>query len=184
MPTYFFIVMMLVMIGVGIVRMLTGDLEPAHTFAVPGVEHAATLFVVLHAFASGGAAVTGVEAISNGVPAFKSPEWKNARTTLMWMGGILGLMFFGLSLLARELHVVPDPHENRTYGHAGPDNVNSWKLWYMDLLRGRTIREGKVVGFTEAVWRSGAPTSSPSATASRWWATSRRRRRPTRSPCS
>ena len=44
------------------------------------------LFLVLHAFASGGAAVTGVEAISNGVPAFRPPEWKNARTTLMWMG--------------------------------------------------------------------------------------------------
>ena len=55
---------------------------------------------MLHAFASGGAAVTGVEAISNGVPAFKPPEWKNARTTLMWMGSLLGVMFLGISFLA------------------------------------------------------------------------------------
>ena len=51
----------------------------------------AGLFVVLRAFASGGAAVTGVEAISNGVPAFKVPEWKNARTTLVIMGTTLGV---------------------------------------------------------------------------------------------
>ena len=60
-----------------------------------------TWFLVLHAFASGGAAVTGVEAISNGVPAFQPPEWKNARTTLVWMGSILGVMFLGISVLAR-----------------------------------------------------------------------------------
>ena len=60
----------------------------------------ASLFVVLHAFASGGAAVTGVEAISNGVPAFREPAWKNARTTLVIMGSLLGVMFLGLSMLA------------------------------------------------------------------------------------
>src|SRR5439155_15415199 len=68
---------------------------------------AISIFLILHAFASGGAAVTGVEAISNGVPAFKPPEWKNARTTLMWMGSLLGVMFLGLSFLAYRLRVVP-----------------------------------------------------------------------------
>ena len=67
----------------------------------------ATLFVVLHAFASGGAAVTGVEAISNGVPAFKEPAWKNARTTLVIMGSLLGVMFLGLSVLAAQMHAAP-----------------------------------------------------------------------------
>src|SRR5437870_8169398 len=67
----------------------------------------ASLFVVLRAFASGGAAVTGVEAISNGVPAFRAPEWKNARKTLVVMGSTLGVMFFGLSLLAAKMHVAP-----------------------------------------------------------------------------
>ena len=63
------------------------------------------LYDVLHAFASGGAAVTGVEAISNGVPAFRKPEWRNARQTLVIMGVGLGVMFLGLSALAAEIHV-------------------------------------------------------------------------------
>ena len=74
----------------------------------------ALIFLLLKAFASGGAAVTGVEAISNGVPAFKRPEWKNAITTLMWMGILLGTMFLGLSVMAARLRVVPDPSEKVT----------------------------------------------------------------------
>ena len=107
-PTYFFILMMLVLLGVGIARVLSGDLQPlpipdrvASTTGMVG------WFLVLHAFASGGAAVTGVEAVSNGVPAFRPPEWRNARTTLMWMGGLLGAMFLGLSFLAVRLHALP-----------------------------------------------------------------------------
>ncbi len=65
----------------------------------------ASLFVVMKAFASGGAAVTGVEAISNGVTAFKEPSWRNARTTLVIMGSTLGVMFLGLSILAAHMHV-------------------------------------------------------------------------------
>ena len=67
----------------------------------------ASLFVVLHAFASGGAAVTGVEAISNGVPAFRQPAWRNARTTLVIMGSLLGVMFLGLSILGGHMEVAP-----------------------------------------------------------------------------
>ena len=62
---------------------------------------------MLKAFASGGAAVTGVEAISNGVPAFKEPSWKNARITLVIMGSTLGVMFLGLSVLAAHTHASP-----------------------------------------------------------------------------
>jgi amino acid transporter len=107
-PTYFFILMMFLLLGIGLARALTGGLHP-----VPAPADAAvgageiSLFLILHAFASGGAAVTGVEAISNGVPAFKPPEWKNARTTLMWMGSTLGVMFLGLSFIATRLHVIP-----------------------------------------------------------------------------
>ena len=72
-----------------------------------GLFMGAALFVILRAFASGGAAVTGVEAISNGVPAFKKPEWKNARSTLVIMGTLLGFMFLGLSVLAAHMHVRP-----------------------------------------------------------------------------
>src|SRR5438093_5317445 len=74
----------------------------------------ALIFLVVRAFASGGAAVTGVEAISNGVPAFRKPEWRNARTTLMWMGSILGVLFLGLSVFAAHMHISVDPSEQKT----------------------------------------------------------------------
>jgi amino acid transporter len=115
-PTYFFIVNMVVLIGVGLAKMAAGSL-PSHLAQKPGMlplGHAgngllmgATVYVVLHAFASGGAAVTGVEAISNGVPAFRKPEWKNARTTLVIMGSSLGAMFLGLSILGGHMKVAP-----------------------------------------------------------------------------
>jgi amino acid transporter len=111
-PTYFFVLMMFVLIGAGVFRALVGDLRP---LPVPddlaATTGAVSVFLILHAFASGGAAVTGVEAISNGVPAFRPPEWRNARTTLMWMGSLLGVMFLGLSFLAFELHAVPTETE-------------------------------------------------------------------------
>ncbi len=107
-PTYFFIFMMFLMLGIGLFRQFTGTLHPLPV--PPDISQATgavTLFIILKAFASGGAAVTGVEAVSNGVPAFKPVEWKNARTTLMWMGSLLGLMFLGLSFITVKLQVVP-----------------------------------------------------------------------------
>jgi amino acid transporter len=116
-PTYFFIANMALLIGVGVTRLLLGDLpvdSPHDAGLVPfgndaeaGLFMGASLYIVLHAFASGGAAVTGVEAISNGVPAFKPPAWRNARTTLVIMGTLLGAMFLGLSVLAAHMHVAP-----------------------------------------------------------------------------
>ena len=113
-PTYFFILMMFGLLGVGIYRLVHGDLHAVDTFKVPNETKAASVFLILHAFASGGAAVTGVEAISNGVPAFRQPEWKNAMKTLMWMGSLLGVMFMGLSVIAHAVRVVPDPDEKVT----------------------------------------------------------------------
>jgi amino acid transporter len=117
-PTYFFIVMMLVLLGTGFWKMLAGGLPRNFSqFPVPPGRHmagVAVAFLILKAFASGGAAVTGVEAISNGVPAFRPPEWRNARTTLMWMGATLGTLFLGLSLLASHMHVSVDDSEKVT----------------------------------------------------------------------
>jgi amino acid transporter len=115
-PTYFFILSMALLLGVGFFRMLFGQLPVDslhHSGLVEqglpgnGIFEGAALFVVLHAFASGGAAVTGVEAISNGVPAFREPAWRNARTTLVIMGSTLGAMFLGLSILASKVHAAP-----------------------------------------------------------------------------
>jgi amino acid transporter len=116
-PTYWFVANMFVLLAVGVVRAATHSLHP-QSIHQPGVVHigsslgsglfmGAGLYVVLHAFASGGAAVTGVEAISNGVTAFRKPEWKNARTTLVIMGSTLGAMFLGLSYLSTKVHAVP-----------------------------------------------------------------------------
>jgi amino acid transporter len=108
-PTYAFIVSMFAVIGVGLVRGITGGFEHV---AMPS-EHVAIgsgavgLILVLKGFASGGAAMTGVEAISNGVPAFKRPEAKHARETLVVMGACLGLLFVGISFLAAKYHAVP-----------------------------------------------------------------------------
>jgi amino acid transporter len=115
-PTYFFLLNMAVLLGYGISRLMVGHLpvDSLHAHGLlsigkpgNGLLQGAALFVVLRAFASGGAAVTGVEAISNGVPAFREPAWKNARTTLVIMGTSLGVMFLGLSVLAAHMHVAP-----------------------------------------------------------------------------
>src|SRR5437762_3182260 len=115
-PTYFFLLNMAVLLGIGVAKMFFGHL-PKDPLNAPGLVSVgqrgngllmgAALFVVLRAFASGGAAVTGVEAISNGVPAFKEPAWRNARSTLVVMGSALGVMFLGLSILAARVHAVP-----------------------------------------------------------------------------
>jgi amino acid transporter len=109
-PTYAFIVAMFSMIITGLVKALFGSglhhVPPTDPKALAATGSAG-LFLILHAFASGGAAMTGVEAISNGVPAFKPIEWKHARETLMVMGVLLGAMFLGISWLAAKMHVVP-----------------------------------------------------------------------------
>jgi amino acid transporter len=119
-PTYFFITMMLLMLVVGAVRTLTGSLKPENIHNLGGALHigghgsmdagllmGASLWLVLKAFASGGAAVTGVEAISNGVTAFRRPEWLNARRTLFIMGATLAVLFLGLSIMSTKVHPIP-----------------------------------------------------------------------------
>jgi amino acid transporter len=122
-PTYFFIAMGGILLLVGAFKWVHGDLHPLYPGLAHGIwpagasphgqgtvnafAYGAGLYAILHAFASGGAAVTGVEAISNGVTAFKKPEWKNARKALIIMGGTLGILFFGLSALATKIHPVP-----------------------------------------------------------------------------
>ncbi len=106
-PTYFFVVMALLMIGAGFVRLAAGTLGASPNTEV--VEHALeplTLFLVLRAFASGCTALTGVEAISNGITAFREPRSRNAARTLIVMSGLLGVMFIGITVLANQIHIV------------------------------------------------------------------------------
>ncbi|WP_445245746.1 APC family permease, partial [Microcoleus sp. OTE_8_concoct_300] len=108
-PTYGFLVGIFVLIGCGLFQQATGQVMPTLQ-NIPAKEPLG-LFLLARAFAAGCTALTGVEAISDGVLAFKPPEWKNARLTLSYMGGILGAMFLGVSYLAHIYQVIPTEHE-------------------------------------------------------------------------
>ena len=114
-PTYAFLVLFLGLILTGLTRLVTGSLSVVSAPTLPagagGFETLTTL-LVLRAFASGCAAMTGVEAISNGVPAFQKPEADNAGKTLIVMATLLGVMFFGITFLARALSIVPVEQES------------------------------------------------------------------------
>jgi amino acid transporter len=112
-PTYLFLGITLGLIGFGVLRTFLGD-TPHVTGVVAAAVPAETLGVLLlmRAFADGCSAITGVEAVSNGVPAFKPPEWKNARTTLTVMGALVAIMFLGLSWLAGVAGATPSDHES------------------------------------------------------------------------
>ncbi|MHB8508197.1 MAG: APC family permease [Candidatus Dormibacteria bacterium] len=102
-PTYLFIGAIAILIGGGLVRLASGQHGPA---APPvHVTEGLGFFLILRAFSSGCTALTGVEAISNGVPAFKPPEWRNARATLTAMSLVLGAMFVGITGLAFAFHL-------------------------------------------------------------------------------
>jgi amino acid transporter len=112
-PTYLFVGLMYVLIGVGLYRLFLGGgmvYAPPDSVRQP-ITESLTLFVLMRAFAQGCTAMTGTEAISNGVPAFKPPESSNARRTLIAMGVLLGSMFLGLSYLAVQLQILPSDDE-------------------------------------------------------------------------
>jgi len=107
-PTYLFIVTFSVLVGTGLFRWLTGTLPAAAAaHETVAATQPLTWFLVLRAFASGCTALTGVEAISNGVPAFKYPEARNAAITMGWMAAVLGTLFIGVSVLASALGITP-----------------------------------------------------------------------------
>ena len=120
-PSYSFVAIMYVMLGIGFYKLMQGGLPLIHSAAELQAariheEHAGhametlrpmSLFLLLHAFSSGCTALTGAEAISNGVPAFRPPESRNAATTMTWMGIILGTLFLSLSYLAIAVNALP-----------------------------------------------------------------------------
>jgi len=127
-PTFFFLGSMFLTLIVGAIRYAMGDLPN-----VVDVEmmheggQALTLFLVLRAFSSGCTALTGIEAISNGITAFKEPRSRNAAITLVWMSSSLIIMFLGITFLAHQIHAMPSETEtvisqiSRTiYGEGSP----------------------------------------------------------------
>ena len=109
-PTYFYILMLVVLLATGLYRIFVQHLGPipANILSEEAVElskqtKSLGFLMLLRAFSSGAVALSGVEAVSNGVPSFEKPESKNAASTLVWMGSILGVCFLGVSVLASRL---------------------------------------------------------------------------------
>src|SRR5436190_1555721 len=122
-PTYVYIAILTLLVSWGLFRAFFGHINPVPfdpdkfegTLQTGGT---LSLFLILKGFSSGAVALTGVEAISNGVPAFRRPESKNAATTMVWMGTILGTLFFGVSVLAHHLHPYPS-HDETVFSQMG-----------------------------------------------------------------
>jgi amino acid transporter len=111
-PTYLFVVSFATMLAYGFVRWLFGwEGVPPPAATPAAMSQDLTIFLVLRAFASGCAALTGVEAVSDGVPAFHPPEARNARIVLAWLGIILVTLFMGITFLAHHYHVIPRAEE-------------------------------------------------------------------------
>jgi len=112
-PTYFFVVSIAVLVLAGLYRYATGAIAPVQAVLPPEAGHSKlTIFLLLTAFANGCTAMTGVEAVSNGVPAFRRPEAKNASATLVAMAAIAICMFVGITVLAHGYGVVPNAAES------------------------------------------------------------------------
>lgn len=140
-PSYFFIGMMLFLIGTGLFRILTGSLGTVVN--PPEIEHvdeltAISLFLLLHAFSSGTTAMTGVEAISNGITAFKEPRSRNAGITLIWMACILGVLFIGISFLTKEIQAVPSEMET-VISQLARTIFNGQGILYLGAILGTTV---------------------------------------------
>ncbi len=108
-PTYLFVGLALLMVGLGIINIATGSIAPADQpdAIVPEVLQPITILLLLRAFAGGSVALTGVEAIANGVPAFKRPEPRNAASSLVAMAVLLGVLFIGITVVADAYEISP-----------------------------------------------------------------------------
>ncbi|HEY0520665.1 MAG TPA: APC family permease [Ilumatobacteraceae bacterium] len=122
-PTYFYILMLVLLLVTGLYRVFVQHLGPIpqkllskDAIEISKSTKSLGLYMLLRAFSSGAVALSGVEAVSNGVPSFKKPESKNAATTLVWMGGILAVCFLGVSVLASRLRPFRGPEDGNGLG--------------------------------------------------------------------
>jgi amino acid transporter len=139
-PTYFFVIMMFITIGVGLFRFVSGTLgtvvDPPELEIL--VTTVITPFLLLHAFSSGTAALTGVEAISNGTTAFREPRGRNAGITLVWMAIILGSLFLSITFLSGQIGAVPSEAET-VISQLGRTIYESRGILYLLLISATTI---------------------------------------------
>jgi len=140
-PSYFFIIMLYALVGTGLFRYIFGSLDavanPPHLETLEPLA-AITPFLILHAFSSGTAALTGIEAISNGITAFKEPRSKNAGITLIWMAVILSTLFIGISFLTGQVHAVPSEQET-VISQLARTIFNGQGLLYLAIIFATTV---------------------------------------------
>lgn len=140
-PSYFFILMMTLSVGFGMFRYITGSLLPVSEPPELEVIHTInviTPFLILHAFSSGTAALTGIEAISNGITAFKEPRSRNAGITLIWMAVILGSLFLGISFLSSQINAIPSEYET-VISQMGRTVFAGTGVLYLALIAATTV---------------------------------------------
>ncbi|MBI2882551.1 MAG: APC family permease [Candidatus Methylomirabilis oxyfera] len=139
-PTYFFVAILFLTVGTGFYRYMTGSLgvvvnpPPLRAPVMASV----TLFLILHAFSNGTTAVTGVEAISNGITAFKEPKSRNAGITLIWMAAILGTLFLSITFLAVKIGALPSEEET-VVSQLARTAFQGQGLLYLATIAGTTL---------------------------------------------
>ena len=140
-PTFFFVAMMFLTVGIGLFRILNGTLgtvvDPPELHVV-GFVSTITPFLLLHAFANGTTALTGVEAISNGITAFKEPRSRNAAITLIWMSIILGSLFLGISYLTGQIQGIYS-HDETIISQLARTVFNGRGLLYLATIGATTV---------------------------------------------
>ena len=140
-PTFFFVAMMFITVATGIFRSLTGSLgvvvNPPELHVAETLV-AITPFLILHAFANGTTALTGVEAISNGITAFKEPRSRNAAITLIWMSIILGTLFLSISYLTSQIQGVYS-HDETIISQLARTVFNGRGLLYLATIAATTV---------------------------------------------
>ena len=140
-PTYFYVAMLGIFLGVGFFKLFTGNLHELttgpelakHFEENKDLMTSATLFVLLRAFSSGAVVLSGVEAISNGVPAFKKPESRNASQTLAMMAAILAVGFLGISTLAHHMKPVVDEGGQTVLAQMANGVFGGTNIWFYGL---------------------------------------------------
>lgn len=140
-PTYFFVITMVTTVIFGFIGYFQGTLgvviNPPE-FSIGGALGLVTPFLLLHAFASGTSALTGIEAISNGITAFKEPRSKNAGITLIWMSTILGSLFLGISFLSGKIMAVPSEGET-VISQLARTVYHGQGFFYLALIAGTAV---------------------------------------------
>jgi amino acid transporter len=141
-PTYFFLIVMFMTVGYGFFRYFMGTLgtvinppQMDMTMAIQGV----SVFMILRSFAGGTTALTGVEAISNGITAFKEPRSKNAGQTLMMMSVVLGVLLLGITFLAKQVGSVPSAEGETIFSQMARTIYDSRGPLYLAVIVGTTV---------------------------------------------